>query len=247
MKENKYDDPAFFKQYRAMPRSVDGLAAAGEWHVFAGMMPDFSGKRVLDLGCGFGWHCRYARALGAESVVGVDLSENMLAEAARLTNDSGIRYQRASIEEYDYPSGAFDAVISSLALHYVESFADVAKKIARSLVDGGDLAFSVEHPIFTAQGPQEWWRDADGNRLHWPVDSYFLEGRREAVFLGEKVLKHHKTLTTYVSGLLAAGFTLTGLVEPEPPRDMLDRVPGMRDELRRPMMLLVTAKKNSTR
>ncbi|MFR4039926.1 MAG: hypothetical protein ACLTZT_20925, partial [Butyricimonas faecalis] len=59
MKENKYDDEIFFNQYSQMSRSVDGLKGAGEWHVLQKMLPDFQGKRVLDLGCGFGWHCRY--------------------------------------------------------------------------------------------------------------------------------------------------------------------------------------------
>ena len=60
MKENKYDDEKFFHQYSQMSRSVDGLKGAGEWHVLQKMLPDFQGKRVLDLGCGFGWHCQYA-------------------------------------------------------------------------------------------------------------------------------------------------------------------------------------------
>lgn len=72
MKENKYDDPTFFGKYSRMPRSKEGLAAAGEWHVLRRMLPSFEGKRVLDLGCGFGWHCRYAVEQGAASVVGVD-------------------------------------------------------------------------------------------------------------------------------------------------------------------------------
>ena len=70
MKENKYEDDAFFAEYSKMSRSVDGLAGAGEWHAFRKLMPDFSGKRVLDLGCGFGWHCAYALEHGAQSVVG---------------------------------------------------------------------------------------------------------------------------------------------------------------------------------
>ena len=53
MKENKYDDAAFFEKYSRMPRSREGLAAAGEWHALRKMFPDFKDRRVLDLGCGF--------------------------------------------------------------------------------------------------------------------------------------------------------------------------------------------------
>ncbi len=74
MKENKYDNPSFFDQYEKMLRSQLGLEGAGEWHALKTMLPDFKGKKVLDLGCGFGWHCRYAIENGAASVVGIDLS-----------------------------------------------------------------------------------------------------------------------------------------------------------------------------
>ncbi|WP_441574525.1 hypothetical protein [Chitinophaga sp. RAB17] len=45
MKENKYDDPAFFESYSQMPRSVDGLNAAGEWQTFRAMLPDLRNKK----------------------------------------------------------------------------------------------------------------------------------------------------------------------------------------------------------
>lgn len=61
MKQNKYDDSGFFDKYSQMPRSIGGLEAAGEWGAFRSLLPGLRGKRVLDLGCGFGWHCRYAR------------------------------------------------------------------------------------------------------------------------------------------------------------------------------------------
>lgn len=44
-------------------------------------------------------------------------------------------------------------------------------------------------------------------------------------------------------GLLNNGFELEAVEEAEPPAEMMD-IPGMEDELRRPMMLLVKAKKN---
>ena len=47
---------------------------------------------------------------------------------------------------------------------------------------------------------------------------------------------HHRTLTTYLDTLLRNGFQLQHVVEPQPPEHMID-IPGMKDELRRPMML----------
>lgn len=91
MKQNKYDDKVFFQKYSKMDRSVKGLAGAGEWKTLQKLLPDFKDKRVLDLGCGFGWHCQYAIEHGAKAVTGVDISEKMLTVAKEKT-DSKIRY-----------------------------------------------------------------------------------------------------------------------------------------------------------
>lgn len=244
MKENKYDDAAFFDKYRRMPRSREGLKAAGEWHALREMLPDFTDKRVLDLGCGFGWHCRYAIERGARSVVGIDISERMLREARAMTDSAAVSYRRMAMEDMEFPADSFDVALSSLAFHYVESFADVCARVNACLARGGHFVFSVEHPVFTAEGSQDWYDDALGRHLHWPVDRYFSEGARKAVFLGEEVVKYHKTLTTYVGGLLQGGFELLDLVEPQPEARLVEEYPDlMRDELRRPMMLLLSARK----
>ena len=78
--------------------------------------------------------------------------------------------------------------------------------------------------------------------LHFPVDRYYYEGRRDAVFLGEHVIKYHRTLTTYLNTLLDADFRILRVIEPQPPEHLMD-LPGMKDEMRRPMMLLVSARK----
>ena len=241
MKENKYDDPVFFEKYSHMARSERGLAGAGEWPTLKDMLPDLRGKRVLDLGCGYGWHCEYAVQQGAARVVGVDLSEQMLARARARCAGLPVTLERCAIEEISFPASSFDLVFSSLAFHYVADFADVVRRVRDCLVPGGDFVFSCEHPVFTAYGSQDWYYDDQGNILHFPVDRYFLEGPREAIFLGEPVRKYHRTLTTYCQTLLGAGFTLTGLREPQPPAELMD-LPGMADELRRPMMLLVSAR-----
>lgn len=237
---NEYDNPQFFEKYKQMARSKFGLEAAGEWHELKNMLPNFQGKRVLDLGCGYGWHCIYAAEHGASQVIGIDSSYKMIDEAKSKTSSSSIiTYEVKKMEDVDYSANSFDAVISSLAFHYVASFDDIVTKVKSMLVQGGDFVFSVENPIFTAYGTGDWYYDAQGKPVHWPVDRYFDEGVRKANFLGEDVAKYHKTMSTYINTLVKHCFAITKVVEPLPEKDMLETMP---DEARRPMMLLISAK-----
>lgn len=242
MKENKYDEEVFFQKYSGMERSKKGLGGAGEWSELKKVLPDFSGKRVLDLGCGYGWHCIYAAEHGAKSVLGIDISEKMLKTAQEKNAHEKIEYRRSAMEDLDFVQESFDVVLSSLAFHYVKDFESLAEKISRWTAPGGQFVFSAEHPVFTAYGTQDWYYDEEGKILHFPVDRYFYEGKRDSVFLGEQVVKYHRTLTTYLNTLLRNGFVLRYIIEPKPPEDMMD-LPGMHDEMRRPMMLIAAAEK----
>ncbi|WP_314060039.1 class I SAM-dependent methyltransferase [uncultured Vagococcus sp.] len=237
---NHYNDEAFFEAYQEMDRSKFGLEGAGEWHELQKLLPDFQGMRVLDLGCGYGWHCRYAVAQGAVSVLGIDLSSKMLAKARELTESSKIVYQELDLRQLEQLEGEFDVIISSLAFHYVEDFHQIVTQVKRLLVPQGKFVFSVEHPVYTAEGRQEWCYD-EGQLKHWPVDNYYIEGSRQSHFLGQDIVKYHKTLTTYLNTLLVNEFTLKQVVEPQPSQDKLAQIPEMKEELRRPMMLLVSA------
>lgn len=99
MKENKYDDNIFFQKYSQMSRSQQGLSGAGEWETLRKLLPDFKDKRVLDLGCGYGWHCIYAMEHGASSVVGVDISHKMLEVAKEKTHFPQVEYKCCAIED----------------------------------------------------------------------------------------------------------------------------------------------------
>ena len=145
-KENKYDDNIFFQKYSQMSRSQQGLAGAGEWETLRELLPDFKDKRVLDLGCGYGWHCIYAMEHGASSVVGVDISHKMLEVAKEKTHFPQVEYKCCAIEDVEFPEESFDVILSSLAFHYVADYEILVKKIYRILKSGGKLVFTVEHP-----------------------------------------------------------------------------------------------------
>src|SRR6185437_4015926 len=119
--------------------------------------------------------CRWARDEGAAAVLGIDVSQKMLARAAAMP-DAAIAYTRADLERLELPAGSFDLVYSSLALHYIENL---------------DGLFSVEHPIFTAPAAPGWSTDEAGRKT-WPVDRYLDEGPRSTDWLAKGVIKQHR-------------------------------------------------------
>jgi len=153
-----------------------------------------------------------------------------------------ITYRVCSLEEYEYPEGAYDFVISNLALHYIADLEPIFEKVFQTLKPGGIFLFNIEHPVFTAGINEDWLYDQNGTPSAWPVDNYFYPGERQTIFLGQSVTKQHHTLTQILMGVIHAGFSLENIEEAQPPKEMMD-LAGMKDEMRRPMMLLVRARK----
>ena len=242
MTQNIYDNPEFFAGYSRLGRSVEGLEGAPEWPALSALLPELRGRKAVDLGCGFGWFCRWAREQGAAEVLGIDVSENMLVRARADTADAAITYLRADMERVELPEAAFDVAYSSLALHYIENLERLLANVHRALVPGGYLVFSAEHPIFTAPAHPGWMVDAAG-RKRWPVDSYLCEGPRRTDWLAKGVIKQHRTLGTYLNLLLWLGFALTHVEEWGPTDEQIAARPCLAEERQRPMFLLVAARR----
>lgn len=237
MTQNIYDNETFFAGYAALPRSVHGLAAAPEWPSLRALLPALEGKSVLDLGCGFGWFCRWTVGEGAASVLGLDVSKRMLERAKAETADGRVSYRRSNLETVELPRAAFDLVYSSLALHYVENLEYLIRQVHVALRPGGRLVFSVEHPIYTAPSAPGW-REIDGRRI-WPVDSYLAEGSRATDWLAKGVIKQHRTIGGYLTILLRTGFALRHLEEWAPTEAQMAEHPEWKGERERPSFLLV--------
>jgi SAM-dependent methyltransferase len=242
MTQNIYDDDQFFAGYSGLPRSVEGLDGAPEWPALRALLPDLRGRNVLDLGCGFGWFCRWARQQGAAYVVGIDVSEKMLARARATSEDPAITYIRADMEQLDLPAASFDLVYSSLALHYVENLSDLISQVYHSLVPGGHLVFSVEHPIFTAPADPQWSLNTAGRKI-WPLDGYLDEGPRSTDWLAKGVIKQHRTLATYFNMLIGIGFTVSYVEEWGPSDEQIAAHSNWADERQRPPFLLAAARR----
>lgn len=242
MTQNIYDNEDFFAGYSRLPRSVQGLDGAPEWPALRALLPDLRDRAVLDLGCGFGWFCRWAREAGAVSVLGIDVSERMLARAKAETADAAITYARADMERLELPPASFDLVYSSLAFHYIADLDRLMAEVHRALVPGGSLVFSVEHPIYTAPSDPHWLFDSAGRKV-WPVEGYLEEGPRSVDWLAKGVHKRHRTLASQVNLLLQLGFALCHIEEWGPTPEQIAAQPAWADERRRPMFLLIAARR----
>jgi ubiquinone/menaquinone biosynthesis C-methylase UbiE len=242
MTQNIYDNETFFEGYARLPRSVEGLDGAPEWPALRDLLPELKGQRVLDLGCGFGWFCRWARQAGASLVQGIDVSEKMLARARAETPDAAVAYTRADLERLELQPESFDLVYSSLAFHYIETLDGLLSQVHRALVPGGSLVFSVEHPVYTAPATPNWVVD-DAGRKTWPIAGYLQEGPRRTDWLAKGVIKQHRTLATYLNMLLRLGFTLSHIEEWGPTDEQIAARPSLADERQRPPFLLVAARR----
>src|ERR1700733_14174810 len=242
MAQNIYDTPEFFAGYGRLRRSVHGLDGAPEWPAIRAVLPDLAGKRIVDLGCGFGWFARWARTQGAAEVIALDLSENMLARARAETTDPAVQYVLADLECLELPETAFDLAYSSLTFHYIVDFGGLVRPVFRALVPGAHLVFTIEHPIYMAPAHPDWLVGKDGNRV-WPVDHYAIEGARTTNWLPKGVGKQHRTIGTTLNTLIGAGFALRHVEEWHPTPKQLAALPALADEVERPMMLLIAAQR----
>ena len=140
---NDYD--SFAEAYSAA-NEVSLLNAYYERPATLALAGDVAGRRILDAGCGSGPLFAALRDRGA-IVTGLDKSAGMLELARRRLGD-GADLRVADLgRPLPFPDGAFDDVIASLVLHYLEDWTAPLAELRRVLRPGGRLIASVDHPL----------------------------------------------------------------------------------------------------
>jgi SAM-dependent methyltransferase len=171
---------------------------------------DVAGRRILDAGCGSGPLFAALRDRGA-IVTGFDKSTGMLEIARRrLGPDADLRVADLA-DPLPYPDGAFDDVIASLVLHYLEDLTGPLAELRRVLKPGGRLICSVEHPL-------------QGHPVVRPGADYFAT-YQYSYEPAPWITVWHRPLPAWVSALVGAGFRITAIDEPffapDTPRELL--------------------------
>jgi 2-polyprenyl-3-methyl-5-hydroxy-6-metoxy-1,4-benzoquinol methylase len=173
--------------------------------------------RACDLGCGEGHLARRLAARGAR-VVGVDNSQSLLRVAAQQSQDEAVEYVLDDGQHLPtLGSGEFDLVVSNFSLMDIPDLAATYAAVFRVLKPRGSFLFTITHPCF--QLPRV---AAAGEAL---VEDYFHEGFWSSAWkagIRGRVGAHHRTLSTYLNGLVQAGFAVRTLFEP---RTATDRIP----------------------
>lgn len=235
-----YDNDAIFNTYMARRSRPDNPNDLLEEPVILALIGELTGRRILDLGCGDAAFGRQALAQGCQSYLGVEGSHNMTQAAQEnLTGTTGAIVQ-ATVEAWEYPAEAFDVVVSRLVLHYIEDVGNVFEKIYHSLVPGGRFVFSVEHPVITSC--DRGWQ-GNGPRQAWVVDDYFNSGQRTTLWMGGHVVKYHRTIENYFSGLQNAGFIVENLKEATPRRERFTDLDTFQRRQRIPLFLIMAGRK----
>jgi SAM-dependent methyltransferase len=162
-----------------------------------------AGRRILDAGCGSGPLFAALRDRGA-TVTGFDKSTGMLEVARRrLGPDADLQVADLG-RPLPFPDGAFDDVIASLVLHYLEDWTAPLAELRRVLRPGGRLIASVDHPL-------------QGHPLVRPGADYFATYQysiEPATPGGLTLTLWHRPLPAMISAFTTAGFRVAVIDEP---------------------------------
>lgn len=240
-----YDDDAIFKTYMARRQRTNNPNDTLEKPVILELAGNFANQRILDLGCGDAAFGREALSLGCQSYLGIEGSSNMVNFARQALDGTTGQVVHATVENWEYPAEAFDLVISRLVFHYVQDVDSIFRQVHQTLADQGRFVFSIEHPVITSC--DRGWQ-ADGPRQDWLVDNYFDMGKRVTSWMGGQILKYHRTVETYFTGLQRAGFFVDSLREAEPQREHFNEDDDTYQRRKRiPLFLILAGQKNSAR
>lgn len=107
---------------------------------------DYSGKRVLDAGCGNGFLENYL-AEKAKQVVGIDSSEKLLSFAKKNISQENVEFKQENLlEKLPVADSSFDIVIANMVLQYLPELSIFAQETERTLKPNGTFLMFIDHP-----------------------------------------------------------------------------------------------------
>lgn len=133
--------------------------------VLRGELEAFTGKDVLEIGCGTGLNTVWI-AESARSVVAVDFSSGMLAKARERVRSDCVRFVQHDIRNaWPVTAASFDVVITTLVLEHIEHLDPIFVELKRVLRPGGMAYLAELHPERQRRGSQGRFATQDGSLI----------------------------------------------------------------------------------
>lgn len=209
-KQNIYDNEIFFEDFKEKRSNEVNFNDLIETPILLAMLPNLHGKNILDIGCGMGQHAKQYSDMGAESVLGIDISEKMLDYAREHFYADNITYRQMVLEDIGELNQKFDLVTSSLVFDYVKDFDKLMEDVYAIMEDGARFVFSMSHPMATAYDGQypRYTRSESGERLYANINNYFVEGQRKITWVVDDYELYHRTFSSILNSMIKAGFLI---------------------------------------
>jgi SAM-dependent methyltransferase len=186
----------------------------------ARLLGDVRGRSVLEVGCGSAMCSRWLLARGARPVA-TDLSAGMLAEGRASAERLGLHVPlvQADAEYLPFADQSFDIAFTAFgAVPFLADSARLMREVARVLRPGGRWVFSTTHPMRWCF-PYDPGPDGLTARMPYWDRTPYVEFDDHG---GSTYVEHHRTFGDRVREIVAAGFRLVDVVEPEWPADLTD-------------------------
>ncbi|MEU6721419.1 class I SAM-dependent methyltransferase [Nonomuraea sp. NPDC046802] len=182
---------------------------------------DVDGRRILDAGCGSGPLSAALRDRGAV-VTGIDASAGMLELARRRLGDDADLHVVDLNNRLPFADGAFDDVVASLVLHYLEDWGPTLAEIRRVLRPGGRLIASVNHPLVEhlSQNPRHNYFATTSYTSEWTFNGQSFP-----------MTFWRRPLHAMTGAFTTAGFRLAVINEPQPDPAARELFPDDFDDL----------------
>ena len=210
----------------------------GLWHALLSRFKEIlgdrvKGARICDIACGEGYLSRSLAQLGPQEVVGIDASAALIDVADQRKNAPNLSYRVDDAQHLQtFSDASIDIAVSQLAIMDIPDHRALFRSVRRVLKAGGTFVFSMLHPCFETpfHAPEEspFLVDTNGTAIAYVVRRYGSEGFWQSGGTGVRghMGAYHRTLSTLLNDLLAAGFLLEKLEEPVVEgRGLLSQVP----------------------
>ena len=228
---NSYNDEKVFNRY--IESRIDTKSPHNQTikEKLFDLVDDYSGKTILDLGCGIGV---FSKDLSnkAKKVVGIDISEKCIEYAKSKNNSDNIDYFTMDINNINLIKEKFDIVFSDMVFNYIEDYDKLLLNIYELLNDNGIIVFSQVHPISTASLGESSWVNEDG-KLKFQMDNYSNVSKRYREYFEGNFELYHRRFEDLINIAIKNNFEIVELFEPH----------TSEKEYNRPSFLLVKLRK----